>query len=146
MVWASGGRGRALILSGAALFLVGLAQGVVVQSFANPRMGLSAHLAAVQSGMALMLAGIVWPGAALPPLWDRACRAATAVGMWGVWFALTLAAATGAGEALPIAGAGFSGPAWAEPAVAAVVAASGAATLFGWAGLVAALIRAKAPA
>ena len=59
---------RMPILAGAILFLLGLIEGVLVQSFLNPRMALSAHLTAVQSGIALMIFGLVWRWVALSSL------------------------------------------------------------------------------
>ena len=52
--------GSKLIFWGAALFLIGLIQGGLIPYFMNTRMALSAHLAAVQSGMALMIFGIIF--------------------------------------------------------------------------------------
>ena len=40
---------------------MGLLNGVVVQAFPNPRAGLSAHLAAVQSALVLWALGLLWP-------------------------------------------------------------------------------------
>ena len=52
--------GRQLIILGVVLFLIGLIQGALIPFFHNPRMALSAHLAAVQSGMAMVIFGIIW--------------------------------------------------------------------------------------
>lgn len=56
---------KSLVAAGPALFLLGLLQGAAVQSFANPKMALSAHLTAVQRGLALMIVGVIWPAASL---------------------------------------------------------------------------------
>lgn len=123
---------RPLIVAGAILFLLGLLQGAAVQVFINPRMALSAHLTAVQSGMALMIAGAVWPARALQPWLANAARLTTIVGMYGLWLGLTLSAATGASETLPIAGAGYSAD-WAiEKIVSTVVLVSSVLMTLGW--------------
>ena len=75
------------------LFLFGLLQGTAVQSFANPRMALSAHLTAVQSGIALMIVGAIWSAVLLNAAFRTIARWAAIVGMYGLWLGLTLAAA-----------------------------------------------------
>ena len=100
--------GMKLILWGAILFLVGLLQGALIPYFPNSRMALSAHLAAVQSGMALIIFGLIWGFLVLQERWLKITFYASVTGMYTVWFAIPLAAILGASKALPIAGAGFS--------------------------------------
>ncbi|KLE35177.1 hypothetical protein AAW00_01460 [Aurantiacibacter luteus] len=135
---------KALLVAGAALFLVGLVQGAVVQEFANPRMALSAHLTAAQSGTALMVAGGVWRAVSLHRHLLRATRWSLVGGMVGLWLGLTLAAVTGASRMLPIAGRGFSASASEELAVSIIVVGSGALTIKGWALLLVGLLRRRA--
>ena len=52
--------GLHLIFAGALLFVIGLFGGLLIPAFKNKRMGLSGHLAAVQSGIAIMIFGIIW--------------------------------------------------------------------------------------
>jgi len=52
--------GKQLIIYGVLLFFIGLIQGALIPYFHNPRMALSAHLAAVQSGMAMIIFGLIW--------------------------------------------------------------------------------------
>ena len=132
---------RGLLIAGSILFLLGLLQGAAVSSFANPRMALSAHLTAVQSGLSILVAGVVWSLLRLPRWLDRTARWAIAGGMYGLWIALTIAAATGASEALPIAGAGYQAREWVETAVTAAIVSSSLAMTAGWAALVYGLIR-----
>ena len=134
---------RSLILAGAILFLIGLLQGVVVQSFANPRMALSAHLTAVQSGMALMIVGAIWSAVSLNGALAKAAQWAIVVGMYGLWLGLTLSAATGASETLPIAGAGHRAIATTETAVSTIVLGSSGLMTVGWLLFVVGLIRSK---
>lgn len=53
-------RRRRLLWHGMALFLAGLLTGLVEQQFANPRMGLAAHLEGVMNGAFLLVVGAVW--------------------------------------------------------------------------------------
>ncbi|MDP2575995.1 hypothetical protein Q8W40_27700 [Vibrio penaeicida] len=100
--------GKKLIFWGAVLFLIGLLQGVLIPSFLNPRMALSAHLAAVQSGMALMIFGLIWGLLSLEEKWLRVSYYSSIAGMYFIWLAITLVAVLGASKTLPIAGKGFS--------------------------------------
>ncbi len=132
---------RSLVISGAVLFLLGLLQGGVVQLHLNPRMALSAHLTAVQSGTALMVAGAVWPLVNLGPRWQAATRLALALSMFGLWLALTLAALTGANEELPMAGAGYGAEETAERMVTLLVGLSSILMIAGWSLFVIGLVR-----
>lgn len=134
---------RALAIVGALLFFAGLLQGAAVDAFANPRMALSAHLDAVQSGMAVLIAAILWHAARLGPLAERLARWTLAVGMVGLWLGITLAAASGASEALPMAGEGYSAGANTESVVTAIVVCSSAALTLGWTLFLVGLIRAR---
>ncbi|GAB5348120.1 hypothetical protein [Alteriqipengyuania sp. 357] len=133
--------GRALVVTGAALFLVGVAQGAVVDLHANPRVALSAHLDAVQSGMAVMLAGLLWHAAGLTARAEAFARWTLAIGMVGLWLGITLAAITGASEALPMAGEGHSARPTTEGTVTMVILASSASLAAGWAMFVWGLVR-----
>jgi (hydroxyamino)benzene mutase len=123
---------RSLVVAGAVLFLLGLLQGVLVQSFVNPRMALSAHLTAVQSGMAIMIVGAVWGVVSLGSAVAKASRWTITIGMYGLWLGLTLSATTGAGETLPIAGAGHKASLLAEAVVSAIVLSSSGLMVAGW--------------
>jgi hydroxylaminobenzene mutase len=109
---------RRLVVHGALLFLLGLLTGFVSPELRNPRMGLSAHLEGVMNGTFLLALGAVWARVHLPP---RAATTAVLLilyGAWVNWASVLLGAATGASRLMPIAGAGHTGPAWAEAAVA----------------------------
>jgi len=133
---------RSLIAAGAILFLFGLLQGAVIQSYANPRMALSAHLTAVQSGMALMIAGVAWQATSLGQRVAAASKWSIIVGMYGLWAGLTLSAATGASNSLPIAGAGYGAGDLTETLVSIMVLGSSASMTVGWGLFVASLVRA----
>lgn len=132
---------RSLVVAGAVLFLLGLLQGGVVQIFLNPRMGLSAHLTAVQSGMAMMIAGALWGSANLPATTSNIGRWTIIAGMFGLWTALTVSAATGASDNLPIAGAGYSAAKSVEILVTIAIGLSSISMTIGWLVFVAGLLR-----
>ena len=132
---------RALGFTGALLFLAGLAQGAAITFFANPRMALSAHLDAVQSGMAVMVAGLLWSSCTWRAAIETVARWTMAAGMVGLWLGLTLAAATGASRALPMAGRGFAVTPLAEQVTNGLVLGSSAALFVGWGLFTVALIR-----
>lgn len=114
--------GLELIFSGALLFLIGLFQGVAIPKFSNSRMALSAHLSAVQSGMALMIFGIVWSLVDLPNAWDTLVKLALISSIYLIWLGITVSAITGASKALPIAGKGYTGSKVSETLVTAIEA------------------------
>lgn len=99
----------ALVLakSGLWLFLAGLLIGLAIPKFTSPRLALSAHVTALQSGTTLLALGWFWPqltlGSALADLLGHAL----VVSFWMLCIGLALAAAWGANKVLPIAGAGY---------------------------------------
>ncbi|WP_407524436.1 hypothetical protein PDL71_01485 [Lacibacter sp. MH-610] len=95
---------KQLIFLGLLLFLLGLITGLIIPFFKNPRMGLSAHLEGVMNGMFLMLLGLVWNKLLLgTKLLTLSFRLAF-YGTFANLVAIILAAATGEGKMLPIAG------------------------------------------
>ncbi|WP_033924279.1 hypothetical protein [Sphingomonas sp. 35-24ZXX] len=132
---------RTLVVAGALLFLLGLLQGAFVQSFLNPRMALSAHLTAVQSGMAMMIAGALWTSADLRPTFSNIARWAIVIGMFGLWAGLTASAMTGASNNLPIAGAGHSAAQPTENVVSIAVLGGSVLMTIGWSIFVLGLVR-----
>lgn len=95
-----------LLIWGTVLFLVALLIGFFMPAFANPRMGMSAHVAGLQSGMALWGLGLMWERMALPPGTPVAVQVLAVVGLYGTFAGLLLAALWGSSRATPIAGAG----------------------------------------
>jgi hydroxylaminobenzene mutase len=132
---------RTLVVAGALLFFLGLLQGAFVQSFLNPRMALSAHLTAVQSGMAMMIVGALWTSADLRPTFSNIARWAIVIGMFGLWAGLTASAMTGASNNLPIAGAGHSAAQPTENVVSIAVLGGSVLMTIGWSIFVLGLVR-----
>lgn len=134
---------RGLIVSGAILFLLGLIQGALIQNFTNPRMALSAHLTAVQCGMALMIVGVIWSAMLYSEAREKAARLLIPIGAYGLWLGLTLSAALGTSTNLPIAGAGHKADDTAELFVSALVLGGSALMGVGWMMFVAGLVKPK---
>ena len=122
---------KKLMFSGALLFLLGLLEGLVIPCFTNNRMGLSAHLAAVQNAMALMILGAIWAHVQLSERMQSIAAWSSIFSMYAVWLGLTLAAVLGTSKATPIAGAGFTGSATAELLTEAIIYVGAAAGLVG---------------
>lgn len=108
---------RSLLFHGALLFLLGLLNGILVQVFHNPRMGLSAHLAGVQNALVLWAFGLIWPYATLAKRTQTIAAWSAIYGMYAIWLGLVLAAVFGASRSLPIAGNGYSASAIGEATV-----------------------------
>ncbi|WP_088307082.1 hydrogenase [Novosphingobium sp. B 225] len=106
----------ALVLgkAGVILFTAGLAVGAAIPSLRNPRMGLSAHLTAVQGGLALMVFDLYWDRLGIAPWASTPLAWSLALSTYLLVAGLVLAAVTGASRALPIAGHGFNGTPSAE--------------------------------
>jgi (hydroxyamino)benzene mutase len=92
--------------AGFALFTLGLLLGAVLPKMRNPRIGLSAHLTAVQTGPALIAFALFWQYLAVPKSWTPLLVCALVLSSYILVLGITLAGFTGASEALPIAGKG----------------------------------------
>ncbi len=98
-----------LIFLGIFLFFLGLLIGLFVQNMANPRMALSAHLEGIMNGIFLMVLGLIWNKLILSPRWLRLTFWLTVYGTFANIIAVTIAAASGFGKMMPLAG-GQEGP------------------------------------
>ena len=93
-----------LIFWGLFLFLCGLLAGLFVQNMANPRMALSAHLEGVMNGMFLVLLGLIWKRLILSKTLLKATFWLVVYGTFANLIAVIIAALTGFGKMIPIAG------------------------------------------
>jgi hydroxylaminobenzene mutase len=93
-----------LILLGLILFLFSLIIGLAIPILQNPRMGLSAHLEAITNGMLLMILGLIWQKIMLSPKWMSINYWLLVYGTLANVTAVLLAAITGFGKLMPIAG------------------------------------------
>ncbi len=120
---------RWLLVAGMGSVLAGLFVGVAIGAFANPRMGLAAHLGGVQNGMLLLAVCGIWRWLSCAGRAESLLAIAMIVGLWGIFESLIAAAMLGTSAATPIAGAGFSAGPAAELAVSAVLVGSSTLTL-----------------
>ncbi|OGU56464.1 MAG: hydrogenase [Ignavibacteria bacterium GWF2_33_9] len=93
-----------LIFLGLILFLIGLLIGLFIQNMANPRMALSAHLEGVMNGMFVMLLGLIWKRLILSEVLLRTTFWLVIYGTFSNITAVVVAATTGFGKMMPIAG------------------------------------------
>lgn len=96
-----------LIFSGMLLFLLGLFNGMAIPSFLNSKLGLSAHLSALQHGVVLIVFGLIWNRLQLSNKGQTWCYWLSVYSMYGIWIGLVLGAAWGTISGTPMAGAGF---------------------------------------
>ena len=126
-----------LLIYGTVLFLVSLLIGFAMPVLANPRMGVSAHVAGLQSGMILWVMGLMWQRLDLPASAERLLEILAVAGLYAIFVSLFLAALWGTSRATPIAGAGHQASRLREIVVTVVltsgsVASAVSATLLLW--------------
>lgn len=111
------------------LFLLGLLMGMVVQSVANPRIGLSAHTGTLLNGVFLVALAAVWrwqrlaPGTMLFAYW------LAVAGSYVSCVALFFAGVFGTSGSTPLHGAGHTGTPLQESLVNAGLSLGGLAVL-----------------
>lgn len=93
-----------LLFLGIVLFLFGLVVALFIPLMTNPRMGLSAHLEGTLNGMFLVILGLIWSKVILQDKWLKTTFWLTIYGSFANFVAVTIAAITGAGKMMPIAG------------------------------------------
>lgn len=112
-------RKRSLVFHGVVLFLLGLLTGLVEQRFANPRMGLAAHLEGLMNGIFLIALGAVWNEIRMSLRSTRIAFAGFLYGGYANWGFTTLAAILGTRAMTPLSGAAQPGAGWAEAVITA---------------------------
>lgn len=105
---------RRLMWHGMFLFLLGLLTGFAETNFANPRMGLAAHLEGVMNGTFLVAVGAIWTEVRLSPGLKTAAYWTALYGTYANWAMTALAAILGTAALSPITAAGHSAPALQE--------------------------------
>ncbi|MGY4177770.1 hydroxylaminobenzene mutase [Bradyrhizobium sp. USDA 4518] len=110
-----------LCFTGVLLFLIGLLLGFGIPAFASPRLGLSAHVTAMQSGIALIAVGLLWPQLRFWSGWSVPTAHLLWVSLYVVSVGMTLSAAWATGRTLPIAGGGVAAQHWQEIVVQALL-------------------------
>jgi hydroxylaminobenzene mutase len=122
-------RARPLAFHGMLLFVLGLLMGIVVQSVANPRIGLSAHTGALLNGVFLVALAAVWRWVTLAPGTLLATYWLAVVGSYVSCIALFLAGVFGTSGSTPLHGAGHAGTVVQESVVSAGLSLGGLAVL-----------------
>lgn len=112
-----------LCFTGALLFLLGLLTGFAIPALRSPRIALSAHLAAIESGLCLIAFGLLLPRLLLSQAWASAIAQTLWISLYVLWIGLVLAAAFGTGRTLPIAGAGLEAQPWQETTARILISA-----------------------
>ena len=116
------GASEILCLAGLVLFLLGLLGGFAIPRLRSPRLGLSAHLTALQGGAFLIAVGLMWPRLAF----GETMSGVLANGLWVsidlIWLSLLLAGVFGAGQGLSIAGGGMTTTALRQRVVSSLLA------------------------
>ncbi|HEY2483657.1 MAG TPA: hypothetical protein VGI36_00830 [Candidatus Binataceae bacterium] len=110
-----------LSFMGALLFLLGLLTGFGIPVFRSPRIGVSAHLDAIESGLALIVFGLLIPHLTISLGWASLIAHTMWISLYLGWLGLLFGAAYGTGRIIPIAGAGVSAEPWQENAARALM-------------------------
>ena len=118
-----------LLISGTVLFLLSLLIGFAVPVLRNPRMGVSVHVAGIESGLTLWALGLMWPRLTLPAGMQLATQVLAVLGLYAVFASLLLAALWGTSRATPIAGAGHQASRPREVAVTTLLASGSLASI-----------------
>lgn len=93
-----------LLFAGILLFLVGLLTGFLIPLMATPRIGLSAHLEGVMNGLFLVALGLIWEKLVLTERVKRYTYLLALYGTFANFLAVLIAAITGGGKMMPLAG------------------------------------------
>jgi hydroxylaminobenzene mutase len=117
------------LISGTVLFLLSLLSGFAMPFLANPRMGVSAHVAGLEGGMALWALGLMWQRVALPAGAERTAQIVAVAGLYAIFISLFLAALWGTSCATPIAGAGHQASPLRETVVAVLLTSGSLASI-----------------
>ena len=108
---------RRLMWHGMFLFLLGLLTGFVETQFANPRMGLAAHLEGLMNGALLVVLGAIWAEVRLSASVKTTAFWMALYGAYANWFTTALAAVFGTAALSPITASGHSALPWQEALV-----------------------------
>ena len=110
--------------AGVLLFTTGLFLGFILAKMRNPRLGLSAHLTAVQTGAMLIALALFWQYLEVPAAWAAFLIYAVIVSSYVLTAGIALSGIFGASKALPIGGAGHSASKSRETIVALLIYSS----------------------
>jgi hydroxylaminobenzene mutase len=111
-----------LCFTGLLLFLLGLLVGFGIPAFSSPRLGVSAHATGLQSGIALLVVGLLWPHLQFWDGWSAPTAYVLWVSLYVIFAGMTLGAVWATGRSLPLAGGGEPAQLWQEHCVRALLA------------------------
>ena len=120
---------RRVLWHGTVLVLLGLATGAFLQSFANPRLALAAHVGGIMNGMLIMVVGAVWSELALSATLGRSLFWSLVYSGYVNWLGLVFAAAFGTTSTTPLLGDGTAAEPWQEQLVAFCLVSGAVVTL-----------------
>jgi len=118
--------------AGILLFTLGLLIGFVLAKLRNPRLGLSAHLTAVQTGAMLVAVSLFWQYLGMPENWAVLIAWSIIGSSYVLTAGILISGALGASRALPIAGAGHSASKLRENLVSAMIYSSSSIMALAW--------------
>ncbi|MGE0494452.1 MAG: hydrogenase [Vulcanimicrobiota bacterium] len=95
---------RNLLRAGLLLILLGLFGGILIPTMARPRLGLSAHLVAVEGGLLIGLVAVSWSLFRLTELQGKLAKGLIIYANYANWIGTLLGAYWRATRLMPIAG------------------------------------------
>ena len=110
-----------LAFMGALLFLLGLLTGFGIPKFRSPRIGVSAHLDAIESGLGLIAFGLLLLHLRISIGWASLIGHTMWISLYVLWIGLVVGAVFGTGKSIPIAGAGLVAKPWQENAAVTLI-------------------------
>jgi (hydroxyamino)benzene mutase len=110
-----------LSFMGALLFLLGLLTGFGIPKFRSPRIGVSAHLDAIESGLGLIAFGLLLLHLRISIGWANLIGHTMWISLYVLWLGLLAGAVFGTGKSIPIAGAGLVAKPWQENAAVTLI-------------------------
>ncbi len=105
-----------LSFMGALLFMLGLLTGFGIPKFRSPRIGVSAHLDAIESGLGLIAFALLLLHLRISIGWASLIGHTMWISLYLLWIGLLVGAVFGTGKSIPIAGAGLVAKPWQENA------------------------------
>jgi len=112
-----------LSFMGALLFMLGLLTGFGIPKFRSPRIGVSAHLDAIESGLGLIAFGLLLLHLRISVGWASLIGHTMWISLYVLWLGLLAGAVFGTGKSIPIAGAGLVAKPWQENAAVTLISA-----------------------
>jgi len=119
-----------LSFMGALLFMLGLLTGFGIPKFRSPRIGVSAHLDAIESGLGLIAFGLLLLHLRISVGWASLIGHTMWISLYVLWLGLLAGAVFGTGKSIPIAGAGLVAKPWQENTAVALISAGSIGSVF----------------